>query len=99
MATNLARPARYAAPMTDYDDYLAAAWDEVHANTPPGWYVGKPGYGERYNQWSMHAFVPSEKAVVGKRSRGWTAVGPTELRCVQEKTRCLAELREGRWPK
>ena len=54
--------------------------------------------GER-NEQSMHAFDPSETPVVGKRSREWTAVGPTELRCVQEMARCLGELREGRWPK
>ena len=51
------------------------------------------------NEWSMCAFDPSEKPVVGKRSREWTAVGPTELRCVQEMARCLGELREGRWPR
>jgi hypothetical protein len=32
------------------------------------------------------------------RSREWAAVGPTEIRCVQEMARCLRELREGRWP-
>ena len=64
-----------------------------------GWYVGRPGYEERYNQWSMYAFDTFERSVVGKRSREWTAVGPTELRCVQEMSRCLRELGEGRWPK
>jgi hypothetical protein len=83
--------------MTDPD--LAAAWDAVHDATPDGWYVGRPGFEERHNQWSMYAFDPSERPVVGKRSREWTAVGPTELRCVQEMARCLGELREGRWPK
>ena len=53
--------------------------------------------GER-NEQSMHAFDPSETPVVGKHSREWTAVGPTELRCVEEMARCPAELREGRWP-
>ena len=76
---------------------LRAAWDAVHDATPDGWYVGKPGYEERYNQWSMYAFDPSEKAVVGERSREWTAVGPTELRCVEEMALCLAELKAGGW--
>ena len=61
--------------------------------------MGKPGYEEWYNQWSMNAYDPSETPFVGKRSREWTAVGPTELACVREMARCLAELREGRWPK
>ena len=56
--------------MTD----LEAAWNAVHDNTPEGWYVGRPGYEERYHQSSMYAFDPSEKPVVGKRSREWTAV-------------------------
>ena len=61
--------------------------------------MGRPGFEERYNSWSMYAFDPSERPIVGKRSREWIAVGPTELRCVQEMARCLAELREGRWPR
>ena len=61
--------------MTD----LEAAWAAVHDATPPGWYVGRPGFEERYNQWSMRAFDPSETPIVGKRSREWTAVGRTEL--------------------
>ena len=46
----------------------------------------------------MHAFDPHGTPIVGKRSREWTAVGPTELRRVEEMARCLGELREGRWP-
>jgi hypothetical protein len=46
----------------------------------------------------MYAFDPSQRLVVGKRSREWTAVGPTELRCVEEMARCLGELKAGRWP-
>ena len=75
---------------------LEAAWAALHENTPEGWYVGQPGYAERYNQWSMYAFDPSEKPVVGKRSREWTAVDPTGLRCVEEMARCLGELKAGR---
>lgn len=29
--------------MIDAHPDLTAAWDEVHANTPLGWYVGRPG--------------------------------------------------------
>ena len=61
------------------DEALAAAWAAVHANTPEGWYVGRPGYVDRYRQWNMYAFDPSERPVVGKRSREWTAVGQSEL--------------------
>ena len=50
------------------------------------------------NEWSMHAFDPAERPIVGKRSREWTAVGPNELACVREMARCLAELREERRP-
>ena len=77
---------------------LEAARAAVHENTPEGWYVGRPGIEERYGQWSMHAFDPSEKPVVGKRSREWTAVGQTELHCVEEMARCLGEIKAGRWP-
>ncbi len=79
-------------------DLLVAAWDAVHENTPVGWYVGKPGYEDRYQQWSMYAFDPSETAIDGGRERQWTAVGRTELHVVQEMARCLGELRAGRWP-
>ena len=80
--------------MTD----LEAAWAAVHANTPEGWYVRPPMEHPEHNEWSQYAFDPSEKPVVGKRSREWTAVGQTELECVQVMARCLGELREGRWP-
>ena len=66
----------------EHPDALRRAWHSVHVNTPAGWYVGTPGYEERYRRWSMYAFDPSEKPVVGKRSREWTAVGQTELHCV-----------------
>ena len=51
------------------------------------------------NEWSQYAFDPSETPIVGKRSREWTAVGQTELHCVQTMAYCLAELKAGRWPK
>jgi hypothetical protein len=46
----------------------------------------------------MCAFVPSERPVVCKRSREWTAASRTEPRCVQVMARCLGELKAGRWP-
>lgn len=85
--------ARYPRSMTD----LEAAWAADHDTAPEGWYVGRPGYEERHNQWSMCAFDQTEKPVVGKRWREWTAVVPTELSCVREMARGLAELGEGRW--
>jgi hypothetical protein len=72
--------------MTDADP--AAAWDAVHEATPDGWYVGRPYFDERHNRWEQYAYDPSEKPVVGKRSREWTAIGPTELRCVQTMAYC-----------
>ena len=89
-------PPPYPRPMPDPD--LAAAWDAVHEATPTGWYVGRPGFEERYNQWSTYAFDPSERPRAGKRSHEAPAVGPTELECVQEMARCLGELKAGRWP-
>jgi len=97
VSSEMAHPARYPAPMTDPE--LAAAWAAVHDATPEGWYVGRPYFDERQNRWEQYPFDPSETPVVGKRSREWTAVGPTELRCVQTMADCLRELGAGRWPK
>ncbi len=47
----------------------------------------------------MFAFDPSEKAVVGKRSREWSAVHPSEVGVIREMARCLRELGAGRWPR
>ncbi|MEX1343970.1 MAG: hypothetical protein AB1Z63_04790 [Candidatus Limnocylindrales bacterium] len=92
----MTQPARYAAGMTDYDDDLRTA---VHENTSPGWYVGRPMERPERNEWSMYAFDPTETPIVGKRSREWTAVGQTELHCVQTMVYCLTGTKEGRWPK
>ena len=81
------------------DPALAAAWEAVHANTPAGWQVGPPGYVDRYRQWNMYAFDPTERPVVGKRAREWTAVGRSELHCLEVKARCLGEIKAGRWPR
>ena len=81
--------------MTD----LYAAQAAVHENTPPGWYVGQPGYEDRYGQRSIHAFGLSEPAVADKRSREWTAVGCSELHCLEVMARCLGVISAGRWPR
>jgi len=77
---------------------LEDAWDELHAATPPNWFVGRPG--QRHGgQWEQYAFDTTEKAHIGQRSREWTAVGNTEIECVREMARCLREISEGRAPK
>jgi hypothetical protein len=64
------------------------AWDELHATTPRGWFVGRPG--QRHGgQWATYAFDTTEKAHIGRRSREWTAVGNTEEECVREMARCF----------
>jgi|AntDryMetagUQ889_1029465.scaffolds.fasta_scaffold47606_1 hypothetical protein len=54
--------------MTAMDD-REAAWDELHAAKPPGWWVGRPSHHTERNEWVMYAFDPSERAVVGIRRR------------------------------
>lgn len=51
------------------------------------------------NEWQMYAFDPSERPVVGRRKREWTAIAPTEERGVREMARCLREIAAGRVPK
>jgi len=76
-----------------------SCWAAAHANTPAGWQVGRPGYVDRDRQWRIHAFDPTEVPADGTPSREWTAVGRTELHCLQEWHGCLAELKAGRRPK
>ena len=79
--------------MTD----LYAAWEALHAATPAGWFAARPA--QRHGgQWAMYAFDTTERAAIGKRSREWTAVGPTEVECVREMARCLPIIGEGRLP-
>lgn len=74
------------------------AWAELHAATPPGWYVGRPG--QRHGgQWAIYAFDTTERAHIGKRGREWTAIAECEEALVRETARCLRKLREGRTPK
>ena len=81
------------------DPELAAAWDEVHAANTMGWQVGRPYFHDELDTWEQYAFDPKERPKVGKRSREWTAIGPTEVECVRETAYCLRELAAGRWPK
>ncbi|MDQ3600247.1 MAG: hypothetical protein M3408_03130 [Actinomycetota bacterium] len=71
----------------------------LHDATPAGWHVGRPSLHNERRQWVMYAFDPSERPVVGLRSREWTAVGSSELEVVREMARCLRELGRGRPPK
>ncbi len=47
----------------------------------------------------MYAFDPSERPMVGLRSREWTAVAATEEGVVLEMARCLREIAAGRVPR
>ena len=80
------------------DPLIVAAWDEVHAATPPVWFVGRPGR-RRGGSWAMYAFDQTEKAHIGRRSREWTAVRQTEQECIREMARCLREIGAGRVPR
>ncbi len=77
---------------------LEEAWNAVHDATPAGWHVGRPTYYDERRQWHQYAFDPSERPVVGLRSREWTAIGSSELEVVAEMARCLREIGEGRAP-
>jgi hypothetical protein len=81
------------------DPEIAAAWAEVHAATPTGWFVGRPGYDNTHGQWTQYAFDPKEKARVGLRTREWTCVGVTELHVLREMAKALLAISEGRVPK
>lgn len=67
---------------------LEEAWNELHEATPQGWYVGRATYNSRRDEWSLYCFDSTEKAHIGRRSREWTAVAPTEERVVREMARC-----------
>ncbi len=80
------------------DDELLDAWNELHEATPPRWFIGRPAYNERRDEWSLYAFDTSERPKVGHRSREWTAVAPTQARVVRTMARCLREIAAGRVP-
>lgn len=60
------------------DDDLAEAWAAVHEATPRTWFVGRPTYDERRDEWSLYAFDASERPMVGHREREWVAVATFE---------------------
>lgn len=76
-----------------------AAWDALNAATPPGWAVGRPSYHDERREWLLYAFDPTERPVVGLRSREWTAVAESEEALVREMARCLALIKGGKVPK
>ncbi len=77
---------------------LEEAWSHVHDATPAGWHVGRPTYKDERRQWHQYAFDPSERPVVGLRSREWTAVAESEEGVVLEMARCLRGIAAGRTP-
>jgi hypothetical protein len=81
------------------NDQLDAAWDAGHEAARPGWRVGQPSWHHERDQWQQYAHHAYERASVGKRSREWTAVAPTELDVVVEMARCLREIMAGRVPR
>ncbi len=78
---------------------LQEAWDALLAVLPPGWYIGRASYHDERDEWLLYAFDPTERPVVGVRSREWTAKAATEVDVIREMARCLREIREGRTPK
>lgn len=90
MSANVARVSDTILNMTDEE--VAAAWNELHEATPPGWSVGRPSYRERRDEWALYAFDTTERRKVGHREREWTATAPTQASVVREMTRCLREL-------
>lgn len=72
--------------MTDED--VAAARRDLHDATRPGWFLGRPSYDERRDEWALYALDTTERPKAGRRAREWTAVAPTQARVVREMTRC-----------
>jgi hypothetical protein len=72
------------------------AWDALLAVAPTGWYVGRPSYHLERDEWLLYAFDPSERAVVGVRSRELTAKASTEVGVVREMARCLRAIADGK---
>lgn len=77
---------------------LAAAWDALHAATPPGWQVGRPYHHDERGCWEQYAWLPTLRAGGGRPRKEWTAIGATEAGVVVEMARCLGEIGQGRWP-
>ncbi len=70
-------------------------WSALHDATPAGWHVGRPSFHNERREWVQYAFDPSERAVVGLRSREWTAVAESEEAAVREMAKTLRAISEG----
>lgn len=75
------------------------AWDVLVEATPPGWYVGTPVYHVEPREWALYAFDTTERAHIGRRSREWTAIAPSEEVLLSEMARCPREIASGRAPR
>lgn len=82
-------------PMYD----LGEAWDELLAVLPAGWQTGRPTWNERRQEWSLYAWDATERVQVGRRTREWISVHPTQVGVVRGMARCLVDLVEGRVPR
>lgn len=77
---------------------LEDAWNELHESLPPRWYVGTPQFNQRRDEWAIYAYDTTERVKIGKRSREWTTVHPTQEGVIREMARCLREMSAGRVP-
>lgn len=77
---------------------LEQAWAELLESAPASWFIGTPGYHVERDQWALYAFDTTERVKIGRRSREWTAVAPTEEDVVREMACCLREIGAGRVP-
>jgi hypothetical protein len=80
-------------------DDLREAWDLLNDSLPRGWQTGQPRWDERRQEWSLYAWDATERPVVGRRTREWTAVHPTQAGVLRELARCVAEISDGRAPR
>jgi hypothetical protein len=48
--------------------------------------------------WEQYAYRPKDRHDAGRRKDEWLATARTEAECLREMTRCLLDIREGRWP-
>ena len=82
-------------------DEIEALWAELHDATPPNWLVGRPGFDPHraVPPWSLYAYDATERPKVERRTREWTAIGPTEAAVIRAMVTALRELSQGRVPK
>lgn len=77
---------------------LEEAWDDLHDSTPHGWFAGTPVFHVERQEWAQYAYDTTERVQIGRRSREWTAVHPTQEGVVREMARCLREIAAGNVP-